>query len=206
MGCISKDTFRRLVVLYLIGKFYKHAVYGRLRLQKVLYFGEEGSELAPFTFKHTSEGQYSYQVWDVARELTRIGYLKSFLLSEDNARGERLQLHDATTQKDYNAALTALSPDLKNRIDKSIDTYGYLRTEDLVRIAHEDPRLRQVPLGEILIEENLPDMVEGSLSPEDCDDLELALNLKFIGSVRKVVDAARQGDFDPDKVKRVVSF
>ncbi len=206
MGCISKDTFKRLVVLYLIGKFNDHAVYGRTRFQKVLYFGQKDSDLIPFTFKRTWRGQYSDQVWSVARELTSIGYLKSILLSEDNAWGEGWQLRDANLHEDYAAALKALTPDLKRTIDSSIEMYGYLRHEELIQIAHEDPMLKEVPLGEILVEENLPDIVEGSLSADDCDDLEVALNLKFMESVRKVVDAARRGDFDPDKVKRVVSF
>ncbi len=205
MGCISKEAFRRLVVLYCIGKFQKHRVLGAMRLQKVLYYGEDDSNIVPFTFKHTSEGQFSDQVRDTVGELTAMGYLKRLTLSEEG-RGKGWELADASTVEDYSQALRAFSLDLQNDIDKSIVDYGYLEHPDLRRIAHDDPRLKEVPLGEVLIEENMPDIVESSLSTEDCEDIELSLNPKFIRSVRRVVGAKNCGDFDPDKVVRVVSF
>ena len=50
MGTISKDTFKRLYLLYTIGRF-KEGVYGLLRLNKVVYFGLKDAGLKAFGFK-----------------------------------------------------------------------------------------------------------------------------------------------------------
>lgn len=55
---MSVETFQRLTLLYVIGRF-EDGVYSNFRLQKVLYYGTRDAEPVPFTFYHTAYGQYS---------------------------------------------------------------------------------------------------------------------------------------------------
>ena len=55
---IGKETFQRLTLFFLIGCF-EQGVFSSFRLQKVLYYATRDVEPKPFTFHHTTWGQYS---------------------------------------------------------------------------------------------------------------------------------------------------
>lgn len=185
MGTISKDTFKRLFLLYTIGCF-KDGVYGLLRLNKVVYFALKDSRLKPFEFKRDLFGQHSRDVDTINEQLLSMNYTKATPL--DRGKGNRYSLTDKKNIKFHGIAMAHIDAKLKEKIDKAVITYGYLSEKELLERAHSDPEFLEAEEKDldILFDEKLPKRIPTNLSDDDCEDLELSLDPNFINVMRRL--------------------
>jgi uncharacterized protein YwgA len=184
MGTISKDTFKRLFLLYTIGRF-QDGVYGLLRLNKVVYFGLKDAPIKPFGFRRDRYGQHSNDLDAINEQLLSMNHTKATPL--DTGQGNRYSLTDKKSVTFHNLALQHADAKLKVRIDKAVETYGYLREKELLEKAHSDPQFLDAVENDtdVLFDEKLPERIAVSLSDEDCEDLELSLDPNFISAMRR---------------------
>ncbi len=204
MGHVSKDTLRRILVLYLIGKF-RDGVFGNLRFQKVLYYALKNADYHPFLFQHTKLGQFSLEARTTRNELQRMGLVHS-LPPNETRQSHNWMLAENVQLDLLEEAIMSFSETLKAGIDSSIRNFGYMSHNALKSIAHADPDLVRSNKGDVILEDNVPDIVELGLSEEDCDDLELALTPGFSEAMESILDGLENSDFDIGKVERSGKF
>jgi len=205
MGQISKETFKKLVLLYLVSKF-KDGIYTSYRFQKILYFSSKVDKSHPFTFHHTQNGQYSYNARRIQDSLVWINLLVQEGLPEKEDEGAKWTIPDNDVGRTFATILPRIAPDMANSINQTIKECGYLKSGPLVQKAEADDLLVSTPYGGTLLEENIPNSIEIPLSDDECEEIELALNDRFLISMHKIVDAIETTDFDLGKVKRVASI
>lgn len=188
MGTISKDTFKRLFLLYTIGRF-KEGVYGLLRLNKVVYFGLKDAPLKPFGFKRDRYGQHSDDLDTINEQLLSMNYTKATPLeSRQGKQGNKYSLTDKKSTTFHNLAISHIDGKLKEKIDKAVRTYGYLSEKELLEKAHSDAEFLEAVKNDInvLFDEKLPKRILVDLSDDDCEDLELGLDPDFISAMRRL--------------------
>jgi hypothetical protein len=200
MGQISRDAFKKLVLLYLVGKF-KDGVYSSYRFQKVLYFATKDSDIHPFEFQYTRNGQYSYNARKNLDALDAIGLVKRTHLAKCEDAGAKWNVERSANS--HTQLFKVIAPNLANSIDIGIDKYGYLKREDLIEQAHLDDLLRKAVRGQILFEENLPIEIDVNLSDEDCFDLELSLNPNFVNTIRTLIRGVESGEIPLEQWRKV---
>ena len=185
MGTISKDTFKRLFLLYTIGHF-KDGAYGLVRLNKVVYFGLKDAHLKPFEFKRDRYGQHSDDLDTINEQLLSMNHTKATPL--ESGQGNRYSLTDKRSMTFHNLALSHVDVKLKERIDEAVETYGYLSEKELLKKAHLDAEFLEAVKNDInvLFEEKLPKIIRVDLSDDDCEDLELSLDPDFISAMRRL--------------------
>jgi uncharacterized protein YwgA len=184
MGTISKDTFKRLFLLYTIGRF-KDGVYGLFRLNKVVYFGLKDAHLKPFRFECALLGPYSDDLGTINEQLASMNYTKA--VPFESGQGNMYSLTDRKNMRFHALAMSHIDPKLKEKVDESIETYGYLKEDTLFKKAHEDPEYEQAVHNgkKVIFDENLPKRIRVDLSDDDCEDLELSLDPIFINAMRR---------------------
>ena len=201
MSQISRDTYRKLVLLYLVGKF-PDGVYTSYRFQKVMYFSTKSSEHHPFEYRHTQYGQYSYNARRIQDSLVWLGLLKQTDLGKENeGNGAKWELGDNEASHILAEILPAISPDLAESISHNVSRYGFLESKDLVNEAESDDLLAITPLGRILLNEDIPPLIEIPLDEDESEDIELSLNENFLIAMDKIVEAVETTEFDWGEVK-----
>jgi hypothetical protein len=188
MGTISKDTFKRLFLLYTIGCF-KDGVCGLVRLNKVVYFGLKDAPLKPFGFKRDRFGQHSEDLDAINEQLLSMNYTKATPLETRQARqGNKYSLTDKRSMRFHSLAMSHISVKLKKGIDEAVQTYGYLKERELLEKAHSDAEFLDAVRKDIniLFDERLPKAIPVDLSEDDCEDLELSLDPNFISAMRRL--------------------
>ncbi|MCK4817671.1 hypothetical protein KA005_18020 [bacterium] len=185
MGTISKDTFKRLFLLYTIGRF-KKGVYGRLRLNKIVYFATKDASLVPFEFKHDHYGQHSKDLDDINEQLLSMKHATATPLESE--QGNKYALTSEDNWKFYEIALSRIDHRLKTKVDEVVENLGYDLETDLKRKAYADPRFLESEDGDILFKENLNETIDVDLPEDDCEDLELSLDPKFISAMTRLSD------------------
>lgn len=200
MGQISKEAYKKLVILYLISEF-PDGVYTGYRFQKVLYFATKDSQSFPFTFQHTPHGQYSFN----ARENQNLLVNSGALLRTELPQEEEISARWVVSDWAHKLGKLFVSIDSKraSQIHAGIKKYGYLKSKDLVEQAENDELLKRTPRGQILFEENLPDMIDVDLGAEECQDLELSLNPSFINSMRQLIRGVDSGEISLEQWRKV---
>ncbi len=182
MSSISKETFKRLFLLYTIGQF-KDGVYGKLRLNKIVYLIlREYSDLIPFEFKHDHYGQHSEELDETNEQLSYMNHTTVAPL--EAGRGNRYTLERKEIMEFYRVVLGYVSPGLRKAIDEIVEQDGYLSEYDLRKKAYVDELFLKSEEGSILLKENLPERITVDLPGDDCEDLELSLDPKFITAMR----------------------
>jgi hypothetical protein len=182
MGIISKETFKRLFLLYTIGQF-KNGVYGKLRLNKIVYLIlRKHTDLIPFEFKHDRYGQHSDDLDTINEQLSYMNHTTVTPL--EGGRGNRYSLERREIMDFYRVVLGYISPRLRKAVDEIVEQNGYLHEEDLRKKAYCDEVFLKSEEGNILLKENLPERIKVSLPEEDCEDLELSLDPKFVTAMR----------------------
>lgn len=184
MGKISKDTFKKITLLYLIGKF--KTLYSNYRLQKVLYFCEKGSPIKPFTFKHTQYGQFSVDAQKTVNALEKMGFIQASKLDTCKT-GKQWSIQKNLKLKEYENIIKHASDKFKMNIDNCIKKYKYLNQAELKILAHNDEKFKNTKFKDVIISENLPSVIDVSLPYDDCEDLELSFNPKFISTISKLI-------------------
>jgi hypothetical protein len=205
MGQISKNAFKKLLLLYFIGKF-KNGVYSSYRVQKVFYFGVKGLDLHPFTFRYTEHGQYSKDIRDSLDSLAEIGLVEKTGLQNAEEDGTKWAINSQAVKLGLTSILAKIDTSLARSLDVSINENGYLKNEEIFARAHNDPLLKETPPGHLLFSENIPDYIEVNLSEDECENLELSLNEKFMVCMDHLVEAFETVDFDMGKVWKVESI
>lgn len=205
MGQISKDTYKKLVLLYLIGK-YPNGVYSNYRFQKTLYFSTQNLRNHPFTYQHTQYGQYSYNARMLKDSLVWVNMIEQSGLFAEEEAGFKLSLSEGGVSRYFADLLPRISPDDARLIDRGVEEYGYLKTDALRNAAESDDLLKNTPIGGTLFEENIPDKIDVLLSDDECEDIELSLNHNLLQEFVKIAKTIEASDFDVGKVKLVASF
>lgn len=182
MGSISKETFKRLFLLYTIGQF-KDGVYGKLRLNKIVYLIlRKYSDLIPFDFRHDHYGQHSDELDAINEQLSYMNHTAVTPLA--SGRGNRYVLDKKDIMNFCKVVVAHISPRLEKAINEIVKQKGYLSEEDLRREAYCDELFLKSEEGELLFEENLPRRIKVNLPEQDCEDLELSLDPKFVTAMR----------------------
>lgn len=176
---ISKEIYQRLVLLHLIRQF-PRGVMGSFRLQKVLYFATREAEWPPFTFHHTQNGQYSYDVRQVLNEMAKEGLVRQEEFRGRYDGGSKWLLSDKFESDPIENALSMGFPELATAIDNAANKYGRKQQDDLDRLAHGDPGLEETTRGEVLLAESAGDEIPTLLDEDDVDDVEMLLSRNFL--------------------------
>jgi len=205
---LRKETFKKLFLLYVIGQF-KKGVFGKKRLHKVVYIGERESDTKPFEFKKYHYGQYSDSMDEILDQLLAMGYVNATPLKTISLEhsGNKFELTDKDLARYYSVLLEKIDSDLKRKVDLAIKDYGYLPEPELVEKAYEFKEFIHARWEDIILDEQLPECLPAKdLADEDLEELEISLDPRFVNLMNQIDSAVEQGDFDPDKVKRVVKL
>jgi uncharacterized protein YwgA len=197
-----------LFLLYVVSRYQK-GVYGKKRLHKVVYMTERDSDLKPFEFRKYHYGQYSESLDEIKDQLLSMGYLTASPLDTKTPahEGNKFELADRDLGTYYSVLLEKINPKLKKKIDGTIKEYGYLDEPKLTEIAYGLPEFIEATFEGVILNEEMPDCLEvNGLDIDDIEELEISLNPRFINLVKRMDNAFEQGDFDPDKVKKVVDL
>jgi hypothetical protein len=205
MGKISKEAYQKLALLYLVSRF-RNGIFSSYRFQKILYFAFKDSDVFPFMFQHTQNGQYSYDARKLQDSLVWINLLEQRGIDGGERPGAWWTISNNDAAHSLAELFPSVSQDAASVIDSSVENYGYLKGRDLKAKAEADDLLLGTPLGEILLSENLPDYVEVPISEDECEDIELSLNSNFLIAMQKIVEAIETTDFDIENVDQVESI
>lgn len=204
MGKIPKDTFKRLFLFYLIGEF-KDGSYGKTRLEKLAYFIERELKIKPFKYQWHYYGQYSDDLSNNLEHLISTGHITSSPL--DKERGNKYILAISNIHKKHEKII-AVIPRLKELIEKTVGNWGYKPEQEIIKKAYSFKEVQGLKSGDVIFEDNLPNEIHlENISEEECEDLELSFNPKFINAMKKIIRAIEEiGDLDLKKVKKIDSF
>lgn len=196
MGVISKDTFKRLFLLYLINEF-KDGAYGKLRLSKIAYFIARKFDLKIFEYKWYHYGQFSENLSDILEQLISMGYITSLPL--DTEKGNKYTVRSEI--QDYSSIISTI-PGLIEKTKEIVGTWGYASEEKIINEAYGFDEVKGLKCNDMIFYENLPDEIElKNLDEEICEELDLAFNPRFIASMEKINKGIEASDFDISKVK-----
>jgi len=204
-NAISRETFKKLFLLYIVGNF-QSGVYGKLRLHKIVYMIERKIEIKPFEFSKYHYGQYSESLDEAQDQLLSMGYLIATPLRTEfpGRSGNLFELADKGMRTYYSLFIDKINPNLKKKIRDTIKRYGYLSEEDLLKVVYKLPEFAVAGFNSVIISEQLPDFLEiKGLSSDDIEELEISLNPRFINLLNRMDNAFEQYQFDPQKVKKV---
>jgi hypothetical protein len=84
----------------------------------------------------------------------------------------------------YSVVLGYVSPGLRKATNEIVKENGYLPEQDLKETAYRDDLFLKSEQGAILLKENLPTRIKVDLPEDDCEDLELSLDPKFVTAMR----------------------
>ena len=190
---MDKETFQRLVLLYLLGQF-PRGVFSSYRLQKVLYFATRDTEPKPFTFLHTVYGQYSRDATALLTEMLEDDLLKREPLKEELS-GALWYRGDDIDPEFMDEAMEKGFPTLAESIRNSVAHYGFLKQSELTDKAHEDQALNRVPRGDILIAEVNTEVVEVPLEDNLVEGLEFTLCPGTLHLVKRAQGEAKIAEY-----------
>ena len=171
---ISKETFQRFTLLYLIGQF-PDGVFSSFRLQKVLYYATRDAEPKPFTFHHTIYGQYSRDAAAMLTLMLESDILKRVELTKAIG-GVRWQVGDAIDLDEIDLFAQQGFAPLARAIRQSVQKYGFMKQTALDKLAHDDPILQENAPGSMLLKENLPDQVALAVDEDAAEDMDMLLS------------------------------
>ena len=166
-----------------------------------MYFATKDSDIHPFKFQYTRNGQYSYDARKNLDSLDAIGLIERIDLTECEEPGAKWNV--GREANGHTKLLKIIAPSLANSIDIGVDKYGYLQRDELVEQAHLDDLLRKTVRGHILFEDNLPDEIDVNLSADDCLDLELSLNPNYVNSMRKLIREVESGEISLEQWRKI---
>jgi len=219
-GTISPDTFRRLFLLSVIANF-KRGSYGLKRLHKVTYIVERSQKmkLRPFEFKKYHHGQYSETLDEIINQLITLGLVIAtpldttirtiFRLPDGKTiewleGGTRFTVSDPEAIAFVTRAFATIMPEGIAAVRYAVRTFGYLPESELLDRCYALPEFNKASFEEIIFDSNLPDEIEvPNLSEDECEELEMALNPKFISAMKKIVEGMEKSKLDLKRVKEV---
>lgn len=201
---MSKETFQRFTLLYLIGQF-PEGVRSSFRLQKVLYYATRDVDLKPFTFRHTQYGQYSWEATALLEELLESGIIQRQNLNSERA-GAHWRLDNLLDYRSIDRVYKKAFPELSKAIRACVKEYGFMKQRALDDRVHSDPILAKVPRDRVLHEETTLDAVESPLNDDQSEDIELTLAPRLLATLARFAEVMENSDFDDSKVTVVDSL
>ena len=199
VSTIDKETFQRLTLFYLIGCF-EQGVFSSFRLQKVLYCATRDVEPKPFTFHHTTWGQYSR---DASVQLLHM--LEGAIVQREELTGKyggaRWKVDSDPDSTEIRSAIEEGLPEHADAIRKSVDEYGGLEQGALDEIVHSDPLLKEKTRGRVLMKETRDKRIRIMLDEDMAEDLEFALSPLISLAMTRMARAVAETDFDVSKVR-----
>jgi hypothetical protein len=159
MSFLTKRTIQKLAVLHAISRWRKGA-YGMLRLQKTLFFADEGSadqKWRVFTFKRWKLGQYSDEVADSLNGLQAAGRISTSF----DGPSQRIEGNASITAKaQIRGLFRRYFAEWDAALGASFQKWAYLTNDQILTKAHDDPTYKQSQYGEIIAESGLADFVD----------------------------------------------
>lgn len=201
MGQISADTLQRLYTLFIIESFEK-GVFGSTRLQKVTYFSEKEAALKPFEFINHDHGEYSHDLQSTTEQLISMGYVKAFPL-DTGEHGNAYIPSEPGLFETHKEILGRISPELVDILLACVDEYGYLPQDILLKRAKEDELYKASSFGDVIIASNVEEHVTTDLNDDECEDLELALNPRFIVNMTRLINSIDCGEIPLEQWKQI---
>lgn len=200
MGCISRETFKRIVLLYILGEF-EHGSYGHTRLQKIAYFIQGELDVKPFTFEKAYFGQYSADLDAIKDQLISMGQIHVSPL--DTGRGNKYE-STLKARHDYYRRLLSTFEGMPKQIRQVVEEWGYKPEDEIIERAYELDDLEGMEDFEIIEESNLPEWIDvEGVEEDECDELELALSPNFVEAMRRIAAGLEESALDIDKVQKV---
>ena len=214
---ISADTFRRICLLNIVDAF-RLGSYGSKRLHKIAYIAErDPKQIKPFEFKRHLFGQYSETLDMVKDQLISMGYIAALPLDtaktmylklpdgksiELTMGGNRYVITNRALMDFYRHALAHIYPSFQSAIRQVIYDYGYLQEDELITRCYDFPEFVKTEPDQIIFDSNLPEQIEvPNLSIDDCDELELSLNPRFIPAMARIIEGLEQSKIDFDRIE-----
>ena len=214
---ISADTFRRICLLNIVDGF-RVGSYGAKRLHKIAYIAERDREqIKPFEFKRYIFGQYSETLDMIKDQLISMGYIavvpldtvKTMYLELSNGKsvefttgGNMYVITNRALMDLYRDALAHICSSFQTAIFQAIRDYGSLQEDELVARCYDFPEFVKTEPDQTIFDSNLPEQIEvPDLSIDDCDELELSLNPRFIPAMAKIIEGLEQSKIDFDRIE-----
>lgn len=190
MSKLSKETYKKLVLVYLISTFEK-GIYGNYKFQKTLYYGLRDTKNKPFLYEHTDSGMFSQDAWNFIDSIHAAGIIFDV---NNNPQSRHWRITDNYSVNELRDVFEKSDPELAQSLRKSVKDYGKLNWRKLKVIVENDPILDEIPEGDVIFDSNLPELVEIDLTEDDSEDLELALNPYFIKAMTALVNNIESGE------------
>ena len=204
MGTISKETYQRIFTLYLVSVF-RDGVYGLTRLQKTTYQATKELQKNPFTFIRYQHGQFSRDLSNIYEQLLSLGYLTAVPLdTKPQNEGNHITLSPLFKQADLKTALKRIiGATAAKHVNAAIRTVGLLPHEAMLERMYSELSDRGIEMFDIITKENLPEMVDiVNLNDDECENLELVFNPKFVQAMRRITETCAEFKLDTSKMKK----
>lgn len=173
MATISKDTFKKIFILYLLSQF-KKGVYGDFRLQKEVFFLEKHCNLKPFSFKNYKLGPYSEDLARIKDLLLWSGWIAAKDVGKTVAYLPNIDDETFSRLTDILDSIFSSFDEFEKGIKTFIRVFGHSKSEALRKEAYASEEMKKTKFKEIIFEENLEDKIDvPSLSKDEIEDLEL---------------------------------
>ncbi|MFC1595552.1 hypothetical protein ACFL3X_01410 [Gemmatimonadota bacterium] len=181
MQTISKVALQRLIILSLV-EAVERGIYGRFRIQKLIYLLEHDSELRPFEYVKNKAGPFSQDIADRRREL-----VEANLLEEQPMPGglggwvysipRELQGHS------IGSLLKKCMPDVYDQLHKTVGEYGYMKNPEIQELVYATlSTIQRFIPGILVLSSNMESQIQiPDLNNEEHDDLE---DLEFLPSAQ----------------------
>ncbi len=191
-------TYRRLWLLYLLGQF-RDACYGKVRLQKVAYFGELGQDRKPFTFRKAPYGPYSEELETTLEQLLSMGLVRAEPIGEGGNKYHIQQKAEGTRL--YALWLSKIDPTAGSVIGQAVEEYGYMEQARLLDAGHAVPGFAAAEPFEEILSATVAESIPTGIDADECDELMLSLSPGF-GELQRVL-AETDWEADLDRVTRI---
>lgn len=201
MGSISRETFDRIYVMTLVGRF-PRGVFGHLRLQKVSFFAELDSNVRPYQVHFYHHGQYSHELGDTLEVLLSMNYLTaSPLASRDGFGGNKYEVRLPAAYRRARDLVHRCAPSLLASVDRSVREYGMLPQDELLKKAYTYLEDHHFSPGDLVLDAAIPDEVEvAGLDDDECEDIEMALAPGFVQGARLLIEGLESMSLNLDGV------
>lgn len=201
---IDRETFQRLTLMYLIAQF-PEGVDSDRRLQKLLYLAMRDVEPKPFTFHYTEEGPFSR---DASVRLLHMFEMDIVQRSTCNGAGFRARWmnHDNETLREVCDAYAEGLPAHAGALCDSVARHGCLKPWQLNDLLGEDPRLRGMRRGQVLMRETARRPVRVALDDDLAEELDMMLSPEFLRSMMRMDEAVAARRLDTGKLRKISSL
>lgn len=201
---IDRETFQRLTLMYLIAQF-PDGVDNDRRLQKVLYLAMRDVEPKPFTFHYTEEGPFSR---DASVRLLHMyeADIVQRVAGNGAHQGARWKAWDTSTCREFCDAYDEGLPQHADALRDCVARHGRLKPWKLDDLLDEDPRLRGLRRGQVLMRETGRRPVRVALDDDLAEELDMMLNPEFLQAMERLDRAVAEGRLDTSKVRKIRSL